>query len=718
MEAVECGAAALAMVLAYHGRWVPLEKLRLECGVSRDGSKASNVLRAARRYGMEARGFKREPAQLRDMPMPMIVFWNFNHFVVLEGFRGGRAYINDPADGRRQVSEDDFDQSFTGVALTFERGPEFTPGGDKPSALRALRRRFTGLRTALVFLVLVGLALVIPGMVIPTFSSVFVDYYLIGRLDGWFRPLLLGLLLVAALRMALTAIEAHYLMRMETSLALASASRFFWHVLRLPAAFYTQRSPGEIASRVQINDRVAQLLSGELAHGVLSALTATLFVTIMLFYDVMLTLVSVAVASLSIVAMQVFARSTREMSQKLAIEEGKLYGASANGLAGIETLKATGAESDFFAKWSGYHAKYLNAEQEVTRLQATMGMIAPLLMALNAAVVLGLGGLRVVEGALSIGQLIAFQALVASFVGPFVSLARLGSSLQEVFGDMQRLDDVMNYPVDPVTAQASFSAQAQPEAQSGAQSKAQSNASKLEGHVELRQLVFGYSPTDPPLIRGLDIVARPGDRIALVGPSGCGKSTVSRLLMGLYSPWEGKILFDGRTRDQIGRYEFTSSVALVDQDVVIFDGTIRDNITLWDSSVPEEDVVRAARDACIHDMIIARKGGYDAKLEEGGRDLSGGERQRIEIARALAGNPRILVLDEATSALDVETEKRIDDNLRRRGCTCVIIAHRLSTIRDADEIIALNQGEAIERGTHEALMQIDDGYYRALVSEQ
>jgi NHLM bacteriocin system ABC transporter peptidase/ATP-binding protein len=708
MEAVECGAASLAMVLAHHGRWVPLEALRLECGVTRDGSKASNVLRAARNHGMVARGFKREPAQLREMPLPMIVFWNFNHFVVLEGFRGGKAWLNDPADGRRQVSEAEFDQSFTGVALTFERGPQFEPGGERPSATAALARRFSGMSTALVFLILVGLGLVVPGMVIPSFTSAFVDNVLVGQLDGWFRPLVLGLVVVALLRMALTAIEARYLLRMETAIALAQASRFFWHVLRLPAAFYTQRSPGDIAERVQINDRVAMLLSGELARGVLSALTATLFLTIMLFYDVLLTLASVAVASLSVITMQLLARRTREMSQKLVIDMGKLAGASVNGLASIETLKATGAEADFFGRWSGYHAKYLNAEQGLTRLQAVIGLVAPTLVAINAAVVLGLGGLRVIDGAMSIGQLVAFQALVTAFVAPFMSLAQLGTTVQEVFGDMQRLDDVVQHPVDPEVSVARRTHESAGSA---------SAPTKLEGRIELRAVNFGYSVTDPPLIRALDMRVEPGMRVALVGPSGCGKSTVSRLLTGLYSPWSGAILFDGKPRAEIGRYELTSSVALVDQDVVLFNGTIRDNLTLWDTGIPEEDIVRAARDACIHDVIVARRGGYDAPISEGGRDLSGGERQRLEIARALASNPRILVLDEATSALDVDTEKRIDDNLRRRGCTCVIIAHRLSTIRDADEIIVLDAGEAVERGTHEQLLAIENGRYRALVAE-
>ncbi len=346
------------------------------------------------------------------------------------------------------------------------------------------------------------------------------------------------------------------------------------------------------------------------------------------------------------------------------------------------------------------------SEQEVARIGLVLGSLPGLLTALNGLLVLGVGGLRVVDGHLSLGQLVAFQSLVASFVAPATALVGLGAKLQEAKGDMSRLDDVMEYQPDPWLSQARLSSEAGKEA-----------SPKLDGLVELRNLEFGYSITDPPLIKDFNLTLQPGDRIAIVGPSGCGKSTVSKLVMGLYKPWAGEILFDGKPRQQLGRYEFSNSVAMVDQDVVLFEASVRDNLSLWDPSITESDMIQAAKDACIHEVIQGRPHAYDAQIEEGGRNLSGGQRQRLEIARALTVNPRVLVLDEATSALDADTEKLIDDNLRRRGCACLVIAHRLSTIRDADEIIVLDGGQIIERGAHEQLMGIEDGFYRRLVAE-
>jgi NHLM bacteriocin system ABC transporter peptidase/ATP-binding protein len=709
MEAVECGPASLAMILGYYRKFVALEELRLKCGVTRDGSKASNVLKTARSYGMTARGFKKEPEELRAMPLPAIVFWNFNHFLVLEAFRNGKAYLNDPALGPRVVSDEEFDQSFTGVVLTFEPGAEFRRGGAPPSVLAALKKRFVGLESALAFLVLVGLAAVIPGMIIPIFSSVFIDKVLVSGMDSWLKPLLIGMALTAALRVALAWLESYYLLRVQTRIALASASKFFWHVLRLPVEFYTQRSPGEISSRVAINDRVAGLLSGDLAHALLNVIQAAFFVVLMFYYDVPLTLVSIAVVGTNLVVMRLIARRMADVSQKLAIDGGKVLGASMNGLTIMETIKSCGGESGFFAKWAGYQAKYVNTEQQLARIGMVIGSVPPFLTALTSMLVLGIGGMRVIDGHLSIGMLVAFQSLVASFTGPVNALVGLGAKMQEVKGDMNRLDDVMQYPGDPALTRT-------PGAQTA--DAVPADAPKLEGYVDLRNVTFGYNRADPPLVENFDLAVKPGERVAIVGPSGCGKSTVSRLVMGLYQPWSGELLFDGRPRSAYDRYELVNSLALVDQDITLFEGTIRDNLTMWDESVSESDMMQAAKDACIHDVILARPGGYDSRVEEGGANLSGGQRQRLEIARALATNPRVLVLDEATSALDAKTEKQIDDNLRRRGCACIIIAHRLSTIRDAGETIVLSRGRVVERGTHEELIGNPGGFYARLIAEQ
>ena len=702
MEAVECGAAALAIVLAHFGRWVPLEELRIACGVSRDGSKASNVVKAARRYGLVAKGFKKEPASLRTLPPPMILHWNFNHFLVLEGFRKGEVHLNDPAAGPRRVTEEELDQAFTGVVLTFEPGPEFQTGGEPPQLVRALKRRLIGATAALAFVVLAGLALVIPGLVVPVFSKVFLDSVLLESRREWLPPLLLGMGLAALLTGLLTWLQQSYLLRLESKMAVAGSSRFLRHVLRLPMEFFSQRFAGDISSRVGINDRVAQLLSRDLATNFLGAVMIVFFALLMVQYDLLLTLVGVVVVSLNVAALRWVSRKRVDGNRRLLQDRSKLYGTAIGGLQTIETLKASGGESDLYARWSGYQAKVVNARQDLERYTQMLDAVPPLLAAVNTALILGIGGLRVMDGVISLGALVAFQALMLSFMAPVNRLVSLGGRLQMVEGDMNRLDDVLRYPPEP-------GSEGEPEP------PPPDFPVKLAGRLELRNVTFGYNRLDAPLIEGFNLKLPPGARVALVGGSGSGKSTLAKLVTGLYKPWDGEILFDGLDRVEIPRSVLTNSLAVVDQSVFLFEGTVRDNLTLWDATVPLPEVVAAAKDACIHDDIAARPGGYDSQIDEGGANWSGGQRQRLEIARALVQRPTLLVLDEATSALDPTTEKLIDESLRRRGCTCLIIAHRLSTIRDADEIIVLDRGKVAQRGTHDQLKAVE-GPYAQLIS--
>jgi len=703
MEAVECGAASLAMVLARHGRLVPLEELRIGCGVSRDGSKANNVARAARTYGLTAKGFKVESSALRQMPLPAILHWNFNHFLVLEGFGSkGRVYLNDPAYGARVVTEQELDASFTGVALTFEPGPAFRPGGERPSFVASLRRRLTHSRGGVAYAVLAGLALVVPGLVTPTFARVFVDDVLVKGTGDWVRPLLLTMGLTALALGVLTWLQQFHLLRLETKLALATSTRFFWHVLHLPVQFLAQRFPGEIASRVGINDRVAQLLSGDLATTALSLVVVAFYAALMSRYDFVLTALVTATVGLNFVALRTVSRWRTDRNQRLMQDRGKAMSAAMGGLMNIETLKATGSESDFFSRWAGYYAKVVNTKQELGLEASLTAALPPLLTAVSTAVVLGLGGRRVMNGEMSMGMLVAFQALMITFITPVNQLFVVGGTAQEVKADMARLDDVLRAEVvypdidDP-------------------DDLPDDAPSKLTGNLELRGITFGYSRLEPPLVEDFSLTLRPGSRVALVGGSGSGKSTIARLVSGLYEPWCGEVLFDGTPRRSIPRRTMTSSLAVVDQEIFLFDGTVRENLTMWDETAPDLDVVEAARDACIHDDISARQGGYTSRIEEGGRNFSGGQRQRMEIARALVGNPSVLVLDEATSALDPATEQQIDDNLRRRGCTCLIVAHRLSTIRDCDEIVVLARGRVVQRGTHDELKE-RPGLYRDLIA--
>jgi len=709
MEAVECGAAALSIVLCYFGSFIPLEQLRVECGVSRDGSKASNILKAARKFGLTAKGYKKEPEALRELQGPMIIHWNFNHFLVLEGFVNDKVYLNDPASGPRVVTYEEFDQSYTGVVITFEPSPEYRRQGTRPSLIQSLKKRLKGSKSALIFVILAGLFLVIPGLIIPTFTRIFIDNVLLGQMHNWLIPLLGGMLLAALMRGMLTWLQRYYLLRLETKLSLSTSSNFFWHVLRLPIEFFSQRYSGEIASRVMINDRVAQLLSGELAVAVLNSIMIVFYLFLMFQYNLLLTILAIVVASLNVVFLRYVSRRRVDQNQRLIQEGGKMQGVSMNGLQMIETLKSSGSESDFFAKWSGHQSKLLNSQQQLGVSSEFLSAVPMLLSGLSTVVILSAGGFQIMNGALTIGMLVAFQSLMASFIDPVNQLVQLGSSLQEAEGNLKRLDDVLNYEVDVQTDEQHE--QAQLPNDSGLSFQA-----KLKGFVELKNITFGYNKLEGPLIQDFNLQLKPGSRVALVGGSGSGKSTVAKLVAGIYKPWSGQILFDGQEREEIPRAIVGNSVAVVDQDIHMFEGTIKDNLSLWDTTIPETDIVRAAKDAAIHDDISSRNGGYDHLIEESGGNFSGGQRQRLEIARALSGNPSILVLDEATSALDTKTEQWVDESFRRRGCTCIIIAHRLSTIRDADEIIMLHRGKVVERGSHHELMSMN-GAYAKLIQE-
>ncbi|MCX3060287.1 NHLP family bacteriocin export ABC transporter peptidase/permease/ATPase subunit [Streptomyces sp. GXMU-J5] len=704
MEAVECGAAALAMVLAHHGRHVPLEELRIACGVSRDGSRASNLLKAARSYGLTAKGMQMEPAALADVQGPAILFWEFNHYVVYDGTgrRFGRrgVHINDPDKGRRFVPVEEFDTSFTGVVLVLEPGDDFRTGGRRPGVLKALPGRLRGTTGTMLAALLASLLLVGTGAAIPALSRTYIDLFLIGDQTSLLGALFASMGAMVALTAALTWLQQANLLRGRIISSTLSSARFFGHLLRLPVTFFAQRSPADLVQRLQSNDQVAETLARDLTAAGVDGIVVLLYAALLWTYDPQLTLVGVGLALLNVVAMRIVVRLRATRTQKLRADTARLTNTSYTGLQLIETMKATGGEAGYFRKWAGQHATTLEEQQRLGVPSAWLGIVAPTLATLNSALILWIGGLRAVEGHLSVGLLVAFQALVTRFTAPVTRLNGVAGRVQDFAADVARLKDVENFPVDTLYARP----------------ETVRDTRRLKGQVELEEITFGYSPLDKPLLSGFSLAVGPGQQVALVGGSGSGKSTVSRLISGLYAPWEGVIRVDGRRLDDIPRGALASSVSFVDQDVFLFEGTVRDNVALWDPSIPDEAVLDALRDACLDDVVARRPGGIHARVEQDGRNFSGGQRQRLEIARALVRRPSILVLDEVTSALDAETEQAVMDNIRRRGCACVVIAHRLSTVRDSDEIVVLDHGQVVERGRHEYLVRAG-GPYADLVRE-
>ncbi|MFE7510462.1 NHLP family bacteriocin export ABC transporter peptidase/permease/ATPase subunit [Streptomyces sp. NPDC057540] len=704
MEAVECGAAALAMVLGHHGRFVPLEELRIACGVSRDGSRAGNLLKAARGHGLRAKGMQMDLAALAEVAAPAVLFWEFNHYVVYEGTgrRLGRpgVYVNDPAGGRRFVPLEEFDTSFTGIVLTFEPGPGFRRGGRRPGVLATLPARLRGTSGTMAAAVVASLLLVAVGAWVPALSRTYIDVFLIGNQTSLLGVVFAAMAAALVLTAVLTSLQQANLLRGRIIASTLGSARFLRHLLRLPLAFYAQRSPADLVQRLRSHDAVAETLARDLAAAAVDAVVVLLYAVLLWTYDPQLTVVGVLIALLNVLALRVVVHVRATGTQKLRAESARLTNTAYSGLQLIETMKATGGEDGFFRRWAGQHATTLDVQQRLGVPGAWLAVVAPTLATLNSALILMIGGLRAVEGHLTVGLLVAFQALVTGFTAPITRLNGVAGRIQDFAADVARLRDVEDFPVDPVHTRRAPHAPTR----------------RLTGHVVVEGVTFGYSPLDAPTLKDFSLTVGPGRQVALVGGSGSGKSTVSRLMSGLYTPWEGVIRIDGMRLEDIPRGALAASVSFVDQDVFLFEGTVRDNVALWDPSVPDEAVVAALRDAAVYDEVARRPGGIHARVEQDGRNFSGGQRQRLEIARALVRRPNVLILDEVTSALDAATEQTVIDNLRRRGCACVVIAHRLSTVRDSDEIVVLDRGEVVERGRHEQLVAAR-GPYAALVKE-
>lgn len=703
LEALECGAASLAMVMAYYGKWVPLEQVRLDCGVSRDGSNAKNIFLAAEHYGFDVEAYRMSPdAFFENGKFPCIIHWNMNHFVVLNGIRGKSVYINDPARGQLKITWEEFDQSFTGVTIIPVPSDHFVPEGKPKSTLEFARKRLIGAGAAVVFVMLTTVISYLFGIANSVTSRIFMDRLLTGINREWLNPFIMVMILLAVIQLVVAWAQTIYSLKINGKMAVIGKSSYMWKILRLPMEFFSQRMAGDIQSRAAMNATIAGTLVNTFAPLLLNTAMMVFYLVLMLRQSPPLTAIGLVTIFLNVIMSRVISKKRINITRVQMRDTGKLQSATVNGVEMIETIKANGAENGYFQKWAGYQASVNDADVKAMKTNAYLGMIPAVFSTLANYSVLVIGVWLTMKGSFSLGAVLMFQGFLGSFMSPAMMLVSAGQTVQEMRTQMERVEDVMEYPEDPELKGC-------PAAETG--------LSKLSGNVELKNVTFGYSRLEKPLICDFSLSMKTGSRIALVGASGCGKSTISKLVTGLYQPWSGEILFDGKPRSAYPREVIVGSLAVVDQEITLFEDTVANNIKMWDNTILDFEMIMAARDARIHDDIMQLPGGYQHKLTSGGRDLSGGQKQRLEIARVLAQDPIIIILDEATSALDARTEYEVVNAIRDRGITCLIIAHRLSTIRDCDEIIVLDHGAVVERGTHTELMK-KGGAYADLVANE
>ena len=699
MEVVECGAASLTMILAHYGKWLPLEEVRAACGVSRDGSSAKMILQAARNYGLDAKGFRMSPEALEGK-QPAIIHWNFEHFVVFRGFdRKGRACINDPGIGPVKWPMEEFRKHYTGVCLTFEPTEKFEKGGQQTSILSYMKKNLNGVSEAFWLTFSFALMGAFVALLSPLFTRIFLDEILSGKNADWVKWFFIGMGALAVFQFFVVLLQSRYTKRVAGALALKGNKDYLRHLLRLPMSYFAMRHVGDLQQRMHLNQEITNSLIEVLAPQVINIGLLVLYLFLMFSYSFWLTIIGFVAAGVNLAIVHYFAKLRINLIRSMEQSEGQYFSATISCIDNMESIKAAGAETGFFKYWSGLWAHKFNVNANADKQQAQMALLPVMANALCSVAVLVLGAYLILQGDLTVGMLMAFQGFMGSFLAPVNELVNGSQKIVEMRSQMERVEDVMKYPEDHRDSEKEIL------------------QGKLGGLLEMKHVTFGYSPIQPPLIEDFNLRVEPGHSVALVGPSGCGKSTLAKLISGLYKPWSGEILFDGRPIESIPNEELTNSVAVIDQNVVLFDDTIAQNIRMWDPSIEDFTLMMACNDAEIRADIVSRPEGFDTKIVKGGQNFSGGQRQRFEIATALAREPIVLIMDEATSALDPKTEDEVMKRIRSMGPTQIIVAHRLSTIRDCDEIIVMDQGKILQRGRHEELIA-QEGFYQKLMKSE